>query len=329
MNHAPVMCDEAVSDLAVKPGGVYLDATFGAGGYSRAILAAGAGRLIALDRDPTVARNVDPLLTATGSRLAFFCLSFSEMAVAVEEAGVPALDGVVMDVGVSSMQLDDPERGFSFRGEGPLDMRMAGVGESAAELLARASQSDLAQVFRAYGEERQARRAAAAIVKARSERPIDTTAKLASLMEETLGPGDGRIHPATRVFQALRIAVNDELGELAAGLAAAERLLAPGGRLVAVTFHSLEDRIVKNFLRRRSGREAGGSRHAPDTRDLRAPSFSLVRPRPMAPSEAEVAANPRARSAKLRSAERTDAAAWADDDDHAAPRPRLMYREVA
>ncbi len=311
--HIPVMLDEALEALSPRDGGVYLDATFGAGGYSRAMLAQAACVVIALDQDPRVQSLAEAVRGAHGGRLAFALARFSDMEAVARRAGASHVDGVVMDVGVSSMQLDHAHRGFSFRADGPLDMRMGAAALSAADAVARLSEAELAEVFRVYGEERHARRAAAAIVKARAIEPIVTTGQLADVITRALGPhgggADGRLHPATRVFQALRILVNDELTELAAGVLAAQRLLAPGGRLVVVTFHSLEDRIVKTLMRRLAGVQDRGSRHAPAAADGPPPALRLAFSGVRAPSDAEVADNPRARSAKLRAAIRTDAAA--------------------
>lgn len=328
-NHVPVMLEEVVAALAPADGDVMLDATFGAGGYARAILEANARAcLLAIDRDPEAFARADALKGAYGDRFAFRQARFSQMEEAAEAAGAGKLNGVVFDIGVSSMQLDDAARGFSFRADGPLDMRMGADGPSAGDVVAHAGEAELAEIFKVYGEERQARRIASALVSARADAPIATTARLAGLVESVVGRGDGRIHPATRVFQALRIFVNDELGELSRGLRAAERLLAPGGRLVVVSFHSLEDRIVKNFLHARAGRRSTGSRHAPPTAQGPAPSFRLAFVGARSPADEEIAANPRARSAKLRAAERTPAPAW-EDDAHAARAPRFDLWEAA
>jgi 16S rRNA (cytosine1402-N4)-methyltransferase len=317
--HIPVLAPAALDLLDVHDGGLYIDGTFGAGGYTRAILAAAPdARVIALDRDPTAITAGWELVDAAGGRLTLIEQQFSALD-AVAEPGSVA--GVVLDIGVSSMQIDDPARGFSFRLDGPLDMRMGSDGPSAADLVAHASERDLADVIFRLGEERHARAVARAIVKARTEAPITTTARLAAIVARVVRGKPGEIHPATRTFQALRMAVNDELGELAAALAAAERVLAPGGRLVVVSFHSLEDRLVKTFLATRSG--AGGvSRHLPETARP-APSFTLLGRRPVIADDAEVAANPRARSAKLRAAVRTAAPAWCDTPPAAPELPPL------
>ena len=302
--HIPVLVDRVVEWLAAHAGGLYVDATFGAGGYTRAILQTSGARVIGIDRDQgAIARGADLVAQARG-RLELIEERFGNLESVVAEASA---DGVVFDLGVSSMQLDHAERGFSFRLDGPLDMRMGGDGPSAADVVARASERDLAAVIATLGEERHARAVARGIVKARSEHPITTTRALADIAARIVHARDGAIHPATRTFQALRIFVNEELAELAHGLAAAERVLKPGGRLVVVSFHSLEDRIVKNFLSER-GRAPAYSRHQPEMTAV-PPTFRLLTRKPETPDDAEIAANPRARSAKLRAAERTDAPA--------------------
>jgi 16S rRNA (cytosine1402-N4)-methyltransferase len=316
--HIPVLGRPAVDLLAVRDGGVYIDATFGAGGYSRAILDAARCTVLAMDRDPSaIARGAD-LVQAAGGRLTLVADTFSNLAATARGLGHATVDGVVFDLGVSSMQLDEPGRGFSFRHDGPLDMRMGSTGPSAAEVLAVISERDLAAVIAILGEERHARAVARAIVKARSAAPLQTTRALAELVSTVVHARPGTIHPATRTFQALRIFVNDELGELVAGLSAAEAVLRPGGRLVAVAFHSLEDRIVKSFLVERS-RRGGFSRHRPEAAQEPA-TFTLLTKRPIIADEAEVAANPRARSAKLRAAERTDASPASDQSEGLLPR---------
>lgn len=323
--HAPVLLNEAVDALSPRDGAFYVDATFGAGGYSRAILAAADCRVLGLDRDPRVRPMADGLTGAAPGRFVFAQTRFSAMEEACRLAGVEAVDGVVLDVGVSSMQLDQAHRGFSFQHDGPLDMRMGDQGPTAADAVSLLSEGELADVLYQYGDERKSRRIAKAIVTARTQAAITTTVQLAEIVTRAVGRGDGRIHPATRTFQALRILVNDELGELAAGLAAAERILRPGGRLVVVSFHSLEDRLVKGFLRRRAGVEAGPSRHAPPVEGGPASSFRLLATRAVTPEETELLANPRARSAKLRAGVRTDAEPI-PLDERDAPRPivRLM-----
>jgi len=302
--HAPVLLDEVVDALAPRPGQTIVDGTFGAGGYTRAILQGGAS-VIAFDRDPTARRFAGDL---PKDRFRLVERRFSEIADEVGEAGV---DGVVFDIGVSSMQLDEAERGFSFLRDGPLDMRMAASGQTAAELVNETDETELARILFVYGEERESRRIARAIVRRRGDQPFTRTVELAEFIEHALGGRRGaKIHPATRSFQAIRIAVNEELSELEAGLAAAERALKPEGRLCVVTFHSLEDRIVKTFLAVRAGRTPAGSRHAPPLAAGAEPSFRLLFNGAQGPSAAELQANPRARSAKLRAAVRTAAPVW-------------------
>jgi 16S rRNA (cytosine1402-N4)-methyltransferase len=303
--HAPVMLAEVLAVLRPAPGLTIVDGTFGAGGYSRAFLDAGA-EVIAFDRDPTAARFAEDLETRGGFRLVHAPFSRMKDHVPPGEAA-----GVALDLGLSSMQLDQAERGFSLMRDGPLDMRMSREGVSAADLVNQADPGELVRIFRLYGEERQARRVVAALARRREEAPFERTLDLADVVERALGGRRGaKIHPATRVFQALRIAVNEELAELEAGLAAAERTLKAGGRLAVVSFHSLEDRIVKAFLNDRAGRQGEGSRHAPPRAAGPAPSFTLLHNGAMTPGPAEIAANPRARSAKLRAAARTDAPVW-------------------
>ncbi|KYH03458.1 16S rRNA (cytosine(1402)-N(4))-methyltransferase RsmH [Bradyrhizobium sp. DOA1] len=317
--HIPVLGREAVDHLAPRAGGIYVDATFGAGGYSRAILEVPGTRIIAIDRDRTAITGGAELVERSAGRLTLVEDRFSNLAEICAAQGLDGVDGVVMDVGVSSMQLDQAGRGFSFRLDGPLDMRMGQTGPTAADVVARASEGDLADIIYLFGEERHSRRIARAIVADRQETPFTTTRALADLVGRVVRSKPGDIHPATRTFQALRIFVNEELEELQTALAAAERVLRPGGRLVVVSFHSLEDRIVKNFLGARS-RTGGGSRHLPEVAQI-APSFQLLTRRPVVAGEDEVAHNPRARSAKLRAAERT--AAPAQEDDQPLSWPRL------
>jgi 16S rRNA (cytosine1402-N4)-methyltransferase len=316
--HIPVLGREAVDYLAPRAGGVYVDATFGAGGYSRAILDVPGTRLIAIDRDRTAIAGGAELVGHFAGRLTLVEDRFSNLAEICATQGVNGVDGVVMDVGVSSMQLDQAGRGFSFRFDGPLDMRMGQTGPTAADVVARASEGDLADIIYLFGEERQSRRIARAIVADRQQTPFTTTRALADLVGRVVRSKPGDIHPATRTFQALRIFVNEELEQLQTALAAAERVLKPGGRLVVVSFHSLEDRIVKNFLADRS-KTGGGSRHLPEVAQA-APSFQLLTRRPVIAGEDEVAHNPRARSAKLRAGERTDAPPHHDDAQSSWPR---------
>jgi 16S rRNA (cytosine1402-N4)-methyltransferase len=305
--HIPVLVRPVVEHLNIRDGGIYVDGTFGAGGYARAILAAADCRVLALDRDQSAVANAFGLVDEAGGRLTVAESRFSALDTAADSFGIAAVDGVVLDLGVSSMQLDTADRGFSFRLDGPLDMRMEAHGPSAADVVAAASERTLADIIFTLGEERHSRAVARAIVRARSEAPIRTTGQLADIVARVVHTRAGDIHPATRTFQALRLFVNDELGELAQGLMAAERILKPGGRLVVVSFHSLEDRIVKTFLAARAGTRAG-SRHLPEVA-ARPASFTILTKRPVGPDAAEIAANPRARSAKLRAGERTGAPA--------------------
>jgi 16S rRNA (cytosine1402-N4)-methyltransferase len=307
--HTPVLVDEVVHALAIAQGETVVDGTFGAGGYSRALLAVGAGRVIGFDRDPdaiAAGPSLVPDAIADG-RLTLVEERFSQMDRVLEERGIGLVDAIALDIGVSSMQIDQPERGFSFQADGPLDMRMDQSVPTAAEFLNQADEAEIARVLREYGEEPRARTIARAIVAAR---PIERTGELAAIVRRALGYRQGqKSDPATRTFQAIRIHLNAELDELEQGLRAAERSLKPGGRLAVVTFHSLEDRIVKRFFRERSGATPSGSRHRPMVEAQNDPSFENVA-KPVSPSERELAANPRARSAKLRSATRSSAPAW-------------------
>jgi 16S rRNA (cytosine1402-N4)-methyltransferase len=305
--HIPVLGQPAVEFLNVRDGGIYIDGTFGAGGYTAAILKAANAKVIGIDRDQTAITAGYGMVEQANGRLTLIEDQFSNLDSIARDCGHESVDGVVLDVGVSSMQLDQPERGFSFRFDGPLDMRMAKDGPSAADIVATANETDLANIIFQLGEERHSRGVARAIVKARTEAPIETTAALARIVGSVVRSKPHEIHPATRTFQALRIFVNDELGELAGALTAAERILKPGGRLVVVSFHSLEDRIVKNYLISR-GEARGGSRHLPHVEQAAA-SFVTLTKRPVIADDAENARNPRARSAKLRAAERNDAPA--------------------
>ena len=303
--HVPVMLAEVLATLGPQDGATYLDATFGGGGYARAILEAAPGcTVFAIDRDPDAIARGAALAQRFAGRLHLIEGRFGDMLTLLRDRGIAALDGVVMDLGVSSFQLDQAERGFSFRADGPLDMRMEKSGPSAAELVNSLPERDLADIIFRFGEERFARRIARAIVARRAEAPFTTTADLAALVRRAVPRDPSGIDGATRSFQALRIAVNDELGEVERGIAAAMKLLAPGGRLVVVAFHSLEDRIVKQAMAAASGR-GGASRHDPAALSGRAkPAFHLLTPRALRPQEAECSANPRARSARLRGIER-------------------------
>ena len=308
--HAPVMLAEVAEAIAPGPGKRLVDTTFGAGSYTRAFLDRGA-EVVGFDRDPTARRFAEPLEREHTDRFRLIGRRFSELEDGLADAGIQGCDGVVFDLGVSSMQIDEAERGFSFMRDGPLDMRMGANGPTAADLVNTSEQAELSRIFWLYGEERAARRIAAILVRRRAEAPFTRTLDLAETVERALGGRRGApVHPATRVFQALRIAVNDELGELETGLVAAERVLVPGGRLVVVTFHSLEDRIVKAFFTERSGRRPQASRHLPPAERGPEPSFELLFHGAHTPSTDEVNANPRARSAKLRAGVRTGAPAW-------------------
>jgi 16S rRNA (cytosine1402-N4)-methyltransferase len=316
--HVSVLSREAIAQLCPRDGGVYVDATFGAGGYSRAILGTPGTRVIGIDRDRTAIAGGFDLVDRSDGRLTLVEDRFSQLADVCAAEGAAAVDGVVMDVGVSSMQLDEASRGFSFRLDGPLDMRMAQDGWTAADVIARASEAELADIIYIFGEERHSRGVARAIVANRKDGPITTTRALADLVARVVRAKPNEIHPATRTFQALRIFVNEELDELQLALAAAERVLKPGGRLVVVAFHSLEDRIVKNFFNERS-KTGGGSRHLPEMAQAE-PSFRVLTKRPLVPEQDEIDANPRSRSAKLRVAERTGAAAHSAGSLPAWPR---------
>src|SRR3954468_5927661 len=303
--HVPVLVSEVIAALGVHENDTLVDGTFGAGGYTRAMLAAGAGRVMGFDRDPDAieaGRSLvpDPRLTLIEER-------FSQMDRALAERGVALVDAIALDIGVSSMQLDRADRGFSFQTDGPLDMRMSRSGLTAAEFLNTAEEAQIARVLRDYGEEPRGRASARAIIAAR---PVERTAELAAIVRRAAGfrPGQ-KSDPATRTFQAIRIHLNAEPEELEPALKAAERALKPSGRLAVVTFHSLEDRIVKRFFRERSGGTPAGSRHRPELVDPKEPTFERVA-KPVSPAERELAANPRARSARLRSAVRTSAPAW-------------------
>ncbi|MEA2877455.1 MAG: rRNA (cytosine1402-N4)-methyltransferase [Hyphomicrobiales bacterium] len=316
--HVPVLARQVLEHLAPRDGGVYVDGTFGAGGHTRGILDVSGTRVIGIDRDRNAVAEGFGLVEQAQGRLTLVEDRFSNLEHAAQSLGHEAVDGILLDLGVSSMQLDEAERGFSFRNDGPLDMRMGSEGFSAADLVNAASDRDLAAIIAMLGEERFARPIARAIVKARDEQPIARTRALTDIIGTVLRQRPGEIHPSTRTFQALRMFVNDELGELVEALAAAERMLKPGGRLVVISFHSLEDRIVKTFLAER-GRVSAGSRHQPEVVKA-SPSFAILTRKPAIAADDEVSRNPRARSAKLRAAERTAAAPMARDLAHLLPR---------
>ncbi len=318
--HYSVMVNEVIHVLAPRDGGCYLDATFGAGGYSRALLQAAECTVWAIDRDP-VAKKYGALLSHEfPNRITLLSGQFSEMVDLLAAVGVSAVDGIAIDLGVSSMQLDDPARGFSFRHDGPLDMRMGQAGVTAADVVNTMAEKELADIIYTYGEERASRKIAKAIVDLRQRTPITRTQELAELVRSIVRKSKDGIDPATRTFQALRIHVNDELGEVERGLRAAEAVLAPGGRLAVVTFHSLEDRLLKRFLRERSGNLPGGSRHLPFADDMKTarPTFDIHKKSGLAPGDEEIRENPRSRSARMRWAERTAAAPWIENDRVAA-----------
>ena len=309
--HRPVMLAEVLELLAPADGDILVDGTFGGGGTTRALLEAARCRVFAIDRDPAALAAGRALARRHGERLVLIEGRFSQMEALLASHGVTAVDGIALDLGVSSMQLDDPARGFSFRADGPLDMRMNRSGDSARDVVNHADEGTLADIIRRLGEERHARRLARAIVAARARRPIERTGELVEVIATVVPRGPaGSIHPVTRTFQALRIHVNDELGELSRGLSKAERVLRAGGRLAVISFHSLEDRLVKSFLGARGGQAPRPSRHAPPAGAERSPSFELASRGARRPPPAEVAANPRARSARLRGAVRTAAPAW-------------------
>lgn len=310
--HISVMVNEVVAALSPRDGAVYVDATFGAGGYTRALLAAADCTVWGIDRDPLAVSIGQNMARDFGGRLTVLSGRFGDLEDLLAGVGVDQVDGIALDLGVSSMQIDDPSRGFSFRADGPLDMRMEGAdGElTAADVVNRTAERELADIIYAYGEERASRRIARAIVELREKEPFERTEQLAAVIRRVVRGANGDIDPATRTFQALRIYVNEELLELEKGLAAAERLLVAGGRLAVVSFHSLEDRRVKTFLQERSGQGPRPSRHVPMVADQSKPTFKLIERGACKPSETEISANPRSRSARLRWAERT-----------AAPRP--------
>lgn len=325
MSHAPVLLAEAMEALALADGGVYVDATFGGGGYSREMLARAECRVIGYDRDPDAIARGAEMPAAVKDRFTLLEARFGDL-----ETETP-VDGVVFDLGVSSFQFDEGGRGFSFQADADLDMRMEKQGPSAADAVNQLSEAALADLIYNYGEDDDSRRIARTLTQARAAGPITRTKALADLVERAVGGRKGaRTHPATKTFQALRMLVNDELGELARGLSAAERALKPGGRLVVVSFHSLEDRMVKRFLTERAGAQGRGSRHAPEAPPERAPSFVLERRRVTAPSDDEVAHNPRARSASLRWAVRTEAEAWPElEAPELAPKAKVEWEKIA
>jgi 16S rRNA (cytosine1402-N4)-methyltransferase len=329
VRHIPVLLDEVIASLKPGDAETFIDGTFGAGGYTTAILEAADTRVVSIDQDPDALRAGAVLVERFSPRLTLLPGRFGDLDRLATDAGFSSVDGVVLDIGVSSMQLDEAVRGFSFQSDGPLDMRMSQSGPSAADVIREASEETIADILFHLGEERRSRAIARAICKVRTEGEIATTRQLADLVQRVLGRprGDDR-HPATRTFQALRIYVNDELGQLIDALAAAERCLKPDGRLVVVTFHSLEDRIVKRYLADASGRIPSGSRHLPPVADAGAPRFRIVNQRPLTPLPREIAANPRARSARLRAAERTAAPAIPPSDEAALGviRPASLVR---
>lgn len=309
--HVSVLLNEVIAALQPRDGAVFVDGTFGAGGYSRALLEAAGCTVWGIDRDPDAVARGRAMAGAFGGRLRLLEGRYGDMDALLDAQGVAAVDGVALDIGVSSMQIDDPARGFSFLRDGPLDMRMEQNGPSAADAVNTLDEAELADIIWRYGEERHSRRIARAIVAARKEKPFARTGELAEVVRRVVPRSKDGIDPATRTFQGLRIHVNDELGELRRGLEAAERLLAPGGRLAVVTFHSLEDRAVKEFLKDRAGAAPQPSRHAPAAAGGPLPTFRLESRRAIGPGTAEAASNPRARSAKLRAAVRTAHPSWA------------------
>lgn len=311
MSHIPVLLPEVIEALAPRDGETYVDGTFGGGGYALRVLGAADCKLYGIDRDLDAITRAEEIAEKE-PRLIPLLGRFGDMDALLLSHGIDAVDGVMLDIGVSSFQIDQGARGFSFMRDGPLDMRMGQTGPSAKDVVNQMAAQDLTAIFRQLGEERQAKRIANVIVAQRKEKAFETTAELADCVERAVGGRRGKkTHPATLTFQAIRMYVNDELGELARGLAAAEKMLRTGGRLVVVTFHSLEDRLVKNFMRTRSGAVSGGSRYMPEVEKGPTPSLELTRRKAVEPGEAETAENPRARSARLRVVTRTDAPAWA------------------
>jgi 16S rRNA (cytosine1402-N4)-methyltransferase len=308
--HIPVLLSEVVAGLAPTAGAVFIDGTFGAGGYSQALLEAADCRVFGIDRDPSAVARGEELAKRYDGRLTVLAGRFGDMGQLLADRGVAKVDGVALDLGVSSMQIDEAERGFSFQKDGPLDMRMEKAGASAADMINSLSEAELADIFWRFGEERHSRRVARAIVADRKQQPFTSTSQLAELVRRIVPRSKDGIDQATRVFQGLRIAVNDELDEVNRGLIAAERVLGSGGRLAVVSFHSLEDRVVKDFIKERSGSQPNPSRHLPHSAPAHAPTFHVLAKKPIVPSPTEMAANARSRSSRLRLAERTAAPAW-------------------
>jgi 16S rRNA (cytosine1402-N4)-methyltransferase len=308
MSHVPVMLPEVLANLKPAAHEIYVDGTFGAGGYTQAFLESADCTVIAIDRDPSAQKRADVLKARYGDRLVFIHGCFGDVEDLLKSAGFEKVDGFVLDLGVSSMQIDQAERGFSFRFDGPLDMRMdTSRGETAADLVNTMPERELADLIYKFGEERHSRRVAKAVIDRRREKKFETTGDLAALVRANVPRSKDEIDPATRTFQALRIAVNDELGELERAMDAAEKILNPGGRVIVVSFHSLEDSYVKNILRNKSGNEPGVSRHALVSKPKSDPLFTLVSKKSIQPSDHETRQNPRARSARLRAALRTEA----------------------
>ena len=329
MGHVPVLLSEVLTALQPQAGETYVDGTFGGGGYAMRVLAAAECQIYGIDRDFEAITRAEAI-SEKEPRLMPLLGRFGDMDALLLNAGIEAIDGVMLDIGVSSFQIDQGVRGFSFMRDGPLDMRMGQTGASAKDVVNHMSAGDLTSIIRQLGEERQAKRIATAIVRRRTDEPFETTAELADCVEQAVGGRRGKkTHPATLTFQAIRMYVNDELGELARGLAAAERLLRPGGRLVVVTFHSLEDRLVKTFMRTRAGATGGGSRYMPEVAKGPAPSFELRHRKAIEPKEDELSTNPRARSAKLRVVTRTEAPAWAEPVETGMRLPLLKTLEAA
>lgn len=329
MGHLPVLLAEVMTALDPKDGEVYVDGTYGGGGYALRVLQAADCKLYGIDRDFDAIRRAERLAEEQ-PRLVPLLGRFGDMDTLLLSNGVAEVDGVMLDIGVSSFQIDQSARGFSFMRDGPLDMRMGQAGPSARDVVNLMSAQDLTAIIRQLGEERQAKRIATVIVDQRKDQPFETTAQLADCVERAVGGRRGKkTHPATLTFQAVRMYVNDELGELARGLAAAERLLRVGGRLVVVTFHSLEDRLVKQFMRTRSGETGGGSRYMPEIEKGPPPSFDLRRRKAIEPGTEETSSNPRARSARLRIVTRTDAPAWTAPVETGLRLPPLQALEAA